>query len=127
MSITEIGDEGFVKRENQYIRKTNSEIKQLALDYFGKNVFGSWGFNDNDKSLMQNVFMPLIFMDDLQRKALVRDKVVHIYGYVKDSINFGINGYPIFHTISFMDEEDFDRFRKACLLIEEFIGDDDAH
>jgi len=118
--------ENFVSGENQYVRKSDKEIRQMAVDYFGGNLFGSWGFrNEGDRQRMMTVvFMPLTFLNEVQKKTLLRDEAEHVYGYMKDSSTMGINGYPIFYSIQIINKEDFSRFVKACDLLKEFMGEE---
>lgn len=116
----------FVSGESQYVRKSDKEIRQMAVDYFGGNLFGSWAFNADDyKRMMSIVFMPLSLMSEVQIKTMIRDEVDHVYGYMKDSSQRGINGYPIFYSMHMINREDFNRFVKACDLLKEFMGEDE--
>lgn len=118
--------ENFVSGEVKYVRKSDKKIRQMAVEYFGGNLFGSWAFDEADyKSMMPMVFMPLSLMSEVQIKTLVRDEVDHVYGYMKDSAPRSINGYPIFYAMHMINREDFNRFTTACALLQEFMGEDE--
>ena len=80
-----ITGEGEFGVESQYVAKPEAEIRQLALDVLAGQVFGTWSLRESDMSSVGMIFMPIMLMGDIQRKALQRDKIVHFYGHMRDS------------------------------------------
>lgn len=105
--------------ESAYVRKTDEEIKKLAIDILGGGVFTSWMIRKGDEHLVTSIFMPLIFLDDIQRKAMLRDGVVHFYQSYSAAGPLAINGYPIFDSFYSLDREDVERIAKKMKQIEE--------
>jgi hypothetical protein len=125
-SKTVIVEEGELGATSEYVRKTNQEIRELALGMRSGTVFGSWMLRDYEKDLLTNVFMPLIFMNDIQHKAIVRDNIAHFYGYLKDAAPRAINGLPIFYSMFMINAEDCLRLKAAGEALEAFMKEDEA-
>ena len=119
-------EEGEVEAGNQYVRKTNAEIRELALGVRTGTVFGSWMLRNGDESLLTSVFMPIMFMSEIHRKTLLRDEVVHFYGNLSDAASRSINGYPMFFAMHCINREDCDRLTAALKALEAFMAEDDA-
>lgn len=110
--------EGTVLAENQYVAKTKEEIRKLALDNMAGQVFGSWQMREHEKNHISMVFLPLIAINDFYIKEWERDEIIHLYGHLKDALNRSINGMPIFHTFSVINQSDLERVFKMQRLIE---------
>jgi hypothetical protein len=117
---TEI-EEGEAKAEVQYVRKADREIRQLAADLQAGAVFGSWMIHEYDLPLMGSVFMPLIFLNDIQKKTLKRDGITHFYGYMRDAGPRAINGMPMFYSIQYLNAEDCKRLTASLKALRAFI------
>ncbi len=115
--------EGELEEGNHYVRKTNAEIRELALGLRSGTIFGSWQLREPD--LLVNVFMPLLFMTDVQRKSLIRDEVIHFYGAIADAAPRSINGYPIFFSMQLLNKEDAERMNAALKQLEAFMSDEE--
>lgn len=122
---TIIEDEGELGAASEYVRKTNAEIRELALGCRSGTVFGSWMIHESDVQLLPNIFMPILFMTDIQRKALLRDEVIHFYGQMADASPRAINGMPIFFAMSMLNREDCSRLTAALKALEAFMADDE--
>lgn len=111
-----------------YVSKAEADIRQLALDVLSGQVFGTWDIADHEKQHMGMVFMPIMLMDDITRKGMVRDGVVHFYGHMRDSFERGINGMPMFHVVNMLDKIDTERMNKWITrlnaVMTEELGDD---
>lgn len=107
-----ITGEGEFGVESQYVAKPEAEIRQLALDVLAGQVFGTWSLRESDMSSVGMIFMPIMLMGDIQRKALQRDKIVHFYGHMRDSFERSINGMPMFHAVHMLNAEDTERLNK---------------
>ncbi len=103
--------------ENQYVRKSKDDIRQLALDNMAGQVFGSWQMRESDLNVLRVVFLPLIAVNDFHFKAWERDEIIHFYGHLKDSFNRSINGMPCFHTFHVINQSDLERVFKMQKLI----------
>lgn len=110
--------------ESQYTRKHEADIRQLALDVISGQVFGTWTMREYERSNLGMVFMPIMLMDDIQRKALVRDGVVHFYGHMKDSFERSINGMPMFHKVHMLDVEDTKRLNRWIARLNEVMTEE---
>lgn len=115
-----------VSIQSEYRRKTDAEIRALALGVQAGTVFGTWMLPDEDQRLLPTIFMPLMGLDDLHRKKILRDGVVHLWGDMRDAVQHSINGYPIFTKMGFLDREDAGRIACALKALEVFLvsGDD---
>lgn len=105
--------------ESAYPRRSDEEIKKLAIDILGGGIFTSWMIRKGDENLVTTIFMPLIFLDDIERKRMVRDGVVHFYNHYSSAGPRAINGYPIFESLYTLDREDVERIVKKMKQIEE--------
>jgi hypothetical protein len=117
-------EEGFLGAESDYERKTDREIRELALGIRSGTVFGSWMIPEHQSELLANVFMPLVFLNDIQRKSLIRNKVTQFYGYLKDAAPRSINGMPMFFAMHMLDAEDCTRLNASLKKLEDFVGKD---
>jgi hypothetical protein len=105
--------------ESAYRRRSDEEIKKLAIDILGGGVFTSWMIHRGDEHLVTTIFMPLVFLDDIERKRMVRDGVVHFYNSYSAAGPRSINGYPIFESLYTLDRGDVDRIVNEMKQIEE--------
>ena len=110
--------------ESQYKAKPEAEIRQLALDVLAGQVFGTWSIHESERSNIGMVFMPIMLMGDIQRKALARDGVVHFYGHMRDSFERSINGMPMFHVVHMLDANDTNRLNKWIKRLNEVMTED---
>jgi len=85
---------------------TPEEIKQLATDTFKEKVFFSTMIRDIDNYLLSSIFMPIIYMDNLQIKQLEKDRVSAFYEYMDKALPRAINGYPMFPSMRTITVDD---------------------
>lgn len=109
-----------VPGESQYRRRTDDEIKQLALDVHAGLVFGTWNIKNPSETGM--VFMILSLMDSVMIKAMQRDGIVHLYEYISKAGPRSVNGMPCFFSAHQLDHEDtqrlIDRIKKIEAALE---------
>lgn len=115
--------EGDLGSESAYVRKSNTAIRELAMAILSGTAFGSWQVDD--PSLLGSVFMPLMMMDDIQRKSMKRDNIVHLYGFMKDAAPRSINGMPMFFGMHVLNAEDTERLNEAMKTLREFMKGDE--
>lgn len=92
-------------------------------------IFSNLHINQRNYDCMIQVFMPLIFLDEEQRKNLVDQKYVFAYEYYSEAGPRSINGMPIFTSVRFLNEEDYDtmwdEYTKYCKIKQDFLDDYD--
>jgi len=95
--------------------KTYPELKQLALDISDGRVFGTWMIREGDLHLLGLIFMLLQFLNEEDRK----EKPAAIYEYYTEAGHQGINGYPIFWSCCYLNQEEVDQLQPMLELIDE--------
>jgi len=105
-----------------YVSKTDKEIKELAMDLFSGRIFIDRQIPKIQEDLVIMVFMPLVFSKKELGKWMEKNEIDLIYGKMSDAMPRSINGYPMFHTISFLDKADtvkfFDKHKEISELME---------
>lgn len=84
---------------------TKKETFRLANDIHDNKVFITLGMEKEIGDLLPSIFMPLTFMGEEHRKELMDSKPVCLYEYYDKAMNRGINGYPIFTTFKWLNQE----------------------
>lgn len=95
-----------------YVRRTDAEIKELALMLYRGEIFSSMQIRNQDMSLLPNIFMTILFLDDLQTKMMKENGAFSFYSDMKNAGPRLINGYPMFTSFYYLNEEDTVRFIK---------------
>ncbi len=110
-----------VKRKDRKVYKgrTNKELKELAVGCYRGDVFTSLQVRDAQDLGM--VFMPLMLMNPVQRKDTVENKPFMYYSFMKDAFPTGVNGYPCFGSVAFLNKKETEKFVKYHKQIEENI------
>lgn len=93
------------------------ELKQLAIDISENKVFGTFHMNESEMSNMSYVFMPLVFMKEEQKQAMIDKKVVHFYEYYDKAGPRSVNGMPCFFSMSHINQ---DNWKKIVKYIKEY-------
>ena len=119
-----IEDEKEFSAESQYRSKSEAEIRQLALDVISGQVFGTWSIPEYERHNTGMIFMPVMLMSDIDRKGMVRDGVVHLYGHMRDSFERSLNGMPLFHAFHTLDKKDTERLNKWIKRLNEVMTED---
>lgn len=99
--------------KNQYVPKTEQEVKQFALDIIESRMFVSWMLRPHEADMLYLIFMPLALMDDIGWKRLEAEEITHFYAYMKDAGPRSINGLPIFFSMGLLTQGDTLRINKA--------------
>ena len=105
-----------------YISKTDDEIKSIAKGIYKNEIFSSMQINDSDSHLILNIFLPLAFLDPINRKQLITDNITHFYGHITQSSG-AINGYPILFEAYQLNQEDASKVISEIKKIIEVLGD----
>ena len=101
--------EGTVAAGEGYHRPSDKEAKVLALDLVEGRAFATWMIRKHDEHLLPVIFMPLGLMDDIARKQMAADKIVHLYGRMDKASPRSVNGYPCFMSMGVLNAEDTKR------------------
>ena len=89
----------------------DEKLKQIAKDFLDVKIFSNFHLNKDRDDLMMH-FYPLIFMTEELRKKILDEKPMMIYEYYDKAGPRGINGKPIFMSMSILFHEDFEVFLK---------------
>lgn len=119
-----ITDEADFGADSTYISKSEKELRQLALDVISGQVFGSWSLRESELQHLGMVFMPMMFLDDISRKMLERNKIVHFYGHMKDTFDRSLNGLPLFYSVRVLDQADTERLNVWIKKLQDFMEED---
>ena len=92
------------KTKLRFPNMQKKELAQVAKDIVANKIFTSNHLRD--KSLLSNVFMPLIFGATSEYSKEQIDDIGMIYADYKDSGPSSINGYPIFWACRFVSKHD---------------------
>jgi hypothetical protein len=95
------------KRTNP--RLTEDEVKELARQIYKGEIFTSWQVGQHDLALLPSIFMPLGLMDRSTKLKFLRDAPEMLYAPMSAAGPRGINGYPMFFEMSFVNKVDADR------------------
>ena len=86
------------------------DLKALAIRIYKGEVFTSQQMHKEDaEMLLPSVFMPLVFLDEKQRKQLLDDKAAVFYADMKDAGPRSINGYPMFFSMGYLTTPEWNK------------------
>lgn len=111
-------------------KRSEKELRELAMDIVENKVFGSWMFRSAEEAsnLMGMVFMCALFMAEEDREKLKAAGANHFYEYYDKSLPRSINGKPIFMSMRFiLDEEwnDLDKYINELIAYrKKFMGEE---
>lgn len=91
--------------ESKYEPMTAKSLDELALLICENRVFGSWDVHKEDASLLGQIFVPLVFMTDLARKAMIRD-AKHFYQLRSLAEKRVVKSYPCFFSCNILNGGD---------------------
>jgi len=86
-----------------YTPKTPADIEALAWSIVGGQVFGTW---DCPPELIPSCFMVLALMNQEQLSALKDANITQIYEHISKAAPHAINGYPVFFSAHYINEDD---------------------
>jgi len=107
------------KNREYYRRRTNNELKELAVGCYRGDIFTS--FQIHEPNMLGTVFMPLALMNPAQRKDTYASKPHMYYAPMKDQFPTGINGYPCFGSVAYLNRNDSKRFMTYYRKIENSV------
>ena len=113
---------GTHQEQSQYVPKTDAEIKDLAMAIYRGETFISWMIAEHDMDLLPSIFMPLVFIDEILRKEMIRDGIQHFYAEYSGSLKMNINGYPVFASMGMLDKNDGERVNSKLKQIVELMS-----
>lgn len=82
--------------------KTNEELKEIAVGIRNGTIFTDR--NIRDVQILGIVFMPLMFMSADQESKM--EDIGMVYEYMEKASSRGINGYPIFMSMSLLTKDE---------------------
>lgn len=106
---------------NDYCKRTDREIKELALGIYKGEIFTSLQIRENDTYLLSTIFMPLMFMDKEQIDKMEKHKAYMFYANMSEAGPRAINGYPIFMSMNYINEEDCKKVLEKYEVIKKAI------
>lgn len=89
--------------------RTNEEIKKIALDVLQGRIFCDRMVDAPE--MVTSVFMPLGLMEHKDLKALAKRNPQLIFEYLDKAMPMGVNGMPMFTSMQYLDEQEFDVFK----------------
>ena len=109
------------KSKNTRQPLSKEQLKNIARDCYRGDIFTSIQIqNPND---IATVFMPLMLMNPDQTQGMYQNKPHMYYAYMKDAFPRGVNGYPCFMSVAYLNKEETELFRKYYKQIEEAIDE----
>jgi len=88
--------------------KTDEELKKIALDLYSGKIFSDRHLNDPEKEIPL-VFMIVGFMSKEDIKELESKEPVFVYEYLEKANKMGVNGYPTFFTMRYLNREEYNK------------------
>lgn len=88
---------------------SDEELKQLAIDIAEEKVFTSDSVKDD---YLDMVFMPLLFLNNAQRKDLAEKKPAFFYEYIDRASPRSVNGMPCFMSFRYLPSSDLKRLNE---------------
>lgn len=96
----------------EYLKRTEKEISRIALGIYKGDIFTSAQIRKNDDGLLCQIFMPLLFLSEDGKNEMKDHNAVLFYADVSEALPTSINGYPIFMSMFYLNNEDNDRLWK---------------
>ena len=87
-----------------YIKKTDSEIKEIAKGIYTRSIFSS--VHIRDAKDIRIVFIVLTFMDSEHSEELKKIDIGMVYEYMSEALPRCINGMPMFMSARMLDMGD---------------------
>ena len=101
--------------------KSKQFLKELAQQVYRGEVFTS--FQIHDPNDIPSVFMPLMLMSPDMGQGMHQDKPCMFYADMKDRFPSGINGYPCFGSVAYLNREEAEIFDDYYKKIEKAINE----
>ena len=87
-------------------RKTEEELKTLALDIFQEKVFTTLHIPENEGHMIRSIFMPIGLGGLTPEQAA---EVGMLYEYLSQAGPRSVNGYPCFFSVQCVNKADMDQ------------------
>tara|TARA_B100001093_G_C26316343_1_gene795748 strand:+ start:54 stop:440 length:387 start_codon:yes stop_codon:yes gene_type:complete len=101
--------------------KSNAYLKELAQQVYRGEVFTS--FQIQNPQDIASVFMPLMLMSPDMGQGMYQDKPCMFYANMKDRFPTGINGYPCFGSVAYLNSKEAEIFDNYYKKIEKAINE----
>ena len=102
--------------------RPREELKDIAMGIIQGNIFHSIQIRQHDMHLLQSIFMPLIFLDEVQFREMREAGVYSFYGTVSGQSR-SINGYPMLMNMGWMTKEETDQLIEIYNRIQQVFKD----
>jgi len=96
------------KKKNTYVPRSKELLKELAKGCHRGEVFTSFQISEPD--MVSTVFMPLMLMGPDMMQGVYQDRPYMFYSYMKDACPGGVNGYPMFWSMAYLNKADAEQF-----------------
>ncbi len=94
---------------SKYPKRTDREIKDLALGVYKREIFTSAQIEKGYENMLHLIFMPLVFMKQEQIDEMQEHGVFLFYANMSDACPSSCNGYPSFLSMGYLDKDDAER------------------
>jgi hypothetical protein len=81
-------------------------LRDLADRIYKGEVYCSWWIRKGDEHMLPSIFMPLMFMEEKDRKDLMEQQVSFFYANMNSSAPRSVNGYPIFYEVGYLNKNE---------------------
>lgn len=95
---------GYVPKGGSYQHKSDEVIREIAQGMYRGEIFTSMQISGNTS--LEMVFMPLIFMNEMQLRDIQESNIVHFFAYMSEAMPRSINGNPIFSSCYMLNQTD---------------------
>ena len=94
--------------KSTYRRKTDQEIKDIAKGIWDNKIFTSNHMHESERHQLGMVFMPLGFMNAIQKRNMFAQDPWMFYGKrgERHELPTGPNGLPMLDNVAWLDKED---------------------
>lgn len=102
--------------------KKPEEIRRLAADTVRGRVFTSAMIDDSeDHTVLQQIFLPLLVLNDKQTADMQKYNPVLFYEYLDEASGNEVRGYPVFYSVKMLDSREFLEYSGEVLRCEKAI------
>ena len=113
--------------KSTYRRKTDQEIKDIAKGIWDNKIFTSNHMHESERHQLGMVFMPLGFMNAIQKRDMFAQDPWMFYGKRGERHEFpGANGLPMLDNVAWLDKKDTLRVEAIIRKYEDAIKRIDA-
>lgn len=109
------------RRIADYAKLSKKEVNKLVREIIENQVFTDRHIGTGGDLTM--IFMGMLFLNTVQRKAFQANPPGMIYAYYKDQMPRSINGYPCFMGFHVISKEDTEVVWKKVYALDDAIKD----